>query len=376
MIVMNLKIDNICGFRNFNICFSYPKKIVGSRINETLNGYKHFRYKKINIISGTNASGKTTLGRVMMSGFNLMRRMNPNGLKSMIGSSDKDAVLVMDFIPDGHDLYRLSVVLEPGENNDRQSAIVKAAINHEKILKKDNYEQCAARLSEQEVNFSTDLAEVFKEVPYFGWYFSFPGDQSTAPGSIVKDSKLFPEILSDIMMTLDNSITNVEKVPSSDSDYLMEMAGQDTKILIHDGKIQDSDLGKVSSGTKAGVKIASFISAIKEDTNSFYYCDEMFSFVQTDIEKAVLSLLCVLIKDNDQLFFTTHNENVLDIGLPMHSFTFMKKDHYVTDCPIEAVVASEYIKKNNVSLRNAVENDLLSTLPSLEKIYQIEDIDS
>lgn len=374
MIVMNLKIDNLCGFHNFNLCFSYPKKIVKSKINETLTGFNSFRYKKINIISGTNASGKTTLGKVIMSGFNLIRRMNTGSLKSMIATSDKNAYLMMDFIPDGKTLYRLSVLLEPAENHERQSAIVKVALNHETILKTDNYEKCAARLSMQKKEYSADLTEVYKNVPVFGWYFSFPGDQSTAPVSIARKSRLFPKILSDIMMTLDNSIINVEKVPSSENDYLMEMAGQDTKILIHDGKIQDSDLEKVSSGTKAGVKIASFISAVKEDTNSFYYCDELFSFVQTDIEKAILSLLCVLVKDNDQLFFTTHNENILDIGLPMHSFIFMKKDHYVMDCPIEAVDASEYIKKNNVSLRNAVENDLLSTLPDLEKIYEIEDM--
>lgn len=46
MIVMDLKLDNLCAFRNFHVNFSYPKKIVNSYIeNEHLEGMSNFRYK-------------------------------------------------------------------------------------------------------------------------------------------------------------------------------------------------------------------------------------------------------------------------------------------------------------------------------------------
>lgn len=376
MIVMRIDADNLCGFRNFSVVFSFSKKPVHSLVDETLKGYQHFRYKKINIILGTNASGKTTLGKVIVSAFNFLKWFNTNSLKELIGSSTEKASLCMDFIPDGKTLYRLSVAMDPSENYDRQAAIVKAKLVCEKILKADNYEKCAERLKtkEEKQEFTSDFAELFKGVPGFGWMFVFNQTNSSAADKISKKSKIFPEVLKKVMMTLDSSIESVEEISSTDGDYLMKMEYQDQSILIHDGKIQDSDVSKVSSGTRAGVIIASLISSVKEDSNCFYYCDEMFSFIQTDIEEAILSLLYISLKDNDQIFFTTHNEDILDLNLPRHSFIFMKKDHLVKECPIEAIDGSAYIRKNNVSLRNSVENDLFSTRPDLNKIYEIEDL--
>lgn len=49
---MDLKLDNLCAFRNFYVNFSYPKKIVNSYIeNEHLEGMSNFRYK-MNITDG------------------------------------------------------------------------------------------------------------------------------------------------------------------------------------------------------------------------------------------------------------------------------------------------------------------------------------
>ena len=62
MVVMNLTADNILGFTDFAINFSYPKKIVNSTIeNEHLWERPSFRYKKAVILMGANATGKTSL---------------------------------------------------------------------------------------------------------------------------------------------------------------------------------------------------------------------------------------------------------------------------------------------------------------------------
>ena len=45
MIVLNLELDNLFGFEDFKINFSYPKKIVNSSIkDETLYDKPNFRY--------------------------------------------------------------------------------------------------------------------------------------------------------------------------------------------------------------------------------------------------------------------------------------------------------------------------------------------
>ncbi len=51
-----------------------------------------------------------------------------------------------------------------------------------------------------------------------------------------------------------------------------------------------------------------------------------FSYIHSDIEKAFLAVMIQSLKSDDQLFFTTHNTDILDLPLPKHSFTFKKKD--------------------------------------------------
>lgn len=68
MIIMDLKVDNMYGFKNFYMNMSYPKRIVDSTIDgEFLEERPNFRYKKLNIIMGTNATGKTSLGKVLIA---------------------------------------------------------------------------------------------------------------------------------------------------------------------------------------------------------------------------------------------------------------------------------------------------------------------
>ena len=67
MILMDVKLNNIYGFTDFHMNFSYPKKIVNSIIeSEWLSGHPNFRYKKAVILMGANAAGKTTLGKALL----------------------------------------------------------------------------------------------------------------------------------------------------------------------------------------------------------------------------------------------------------------------------------------------------------------------
>ena len=136
-------------------------------------------------------------------------------------------------------------------------------------------------------------------------------------------------------------------------------------IIIQDGKMINDSL--LSSGTKAGLDIASIVSSIKVGMHSLYYCDEKFSYVYSDIEIGFLSLMINELKPNSQLFYTSYNLNILDFPLPKHSFNFLKKD----DCGISIVNATTYLKKNTDSLRNAVDNDLFSVAPRLDEIENL-----
>ena len=55
------------------------------------------------------------------------------------------------------------------------------------------------------------------------------------------------------------------------------------------------------------------------------------------------------------------------MNLPIHSFIFLRKND-----KIEVVHPEEKIKKNNISLRNIVKNDVLDISPDINKILSIE----
>ena len=130
--------------------------------------------------------------------------------------------------------------------------------------------------------------------------------------------------------------------------------------------------GILSSGTIEGIGIAEVVTALKLKAVDFVYCDEKFSHVHSAAEKAFLSLLIGMLGPNQQLFFTTHNSDILDMNLPLHSFAFLRRDEF-DDNAVSCVFASDYIKKNTQSLKNAVENDLFSAAPDTDRIYRILD---
>ncbi|MCQ2548487.1 MAG: hypothetical protein MJ134_00465 [Lachnospiraceae bacterium] len=82
----------------------------------------------------------------------------------------------------------------------------------------------------------------------------------------------------------------------------------------------------LSSGTAEGIDVAVFLTSMMISSNAFYYCDEHFSYIQSDIEKRIFGIMLDRISANEQLIFTTHNTDMLDLNLPKHSFTFYEKE--------------------------------------------------
>lgn len=374
MIVMDLKLDNLCAFRDFHVNFSYPKKIVNSYIeNENLEGLPNFRYKKVNIIMGSNATGKTSLGRIILSIFVLIGERNIDIITRHISNEDKTASFAMDFVNEdssGYRLYRIKAVFDPSEDHDYSSENVKIRIESTNIRPRENYETCAKRLDSIMIGFTdANYITELEKLKNLSWYFSFPFD-TLQPKYNIEDGEEYLAVLERTLRVLDPAIKSVFKIEGLDDTYAIKMA--DKNIIIQEGEILNSSL--LSSGTKAGIDIANIVSSIKMGTHSFYYCDEKFSYVHSDIEKGFLSLMINQLKSNSQFFFTTHNLDILDLPLPKHSFNFLKKETFEDGQVISIINAANYLKKSTDSLRNAVDNDLFSVSPNLDSLYEIENL--
>ena len=107
----------------------------------------------------------------------------------------------------------------------------------------------------------------------------------------------------------------------------------------------------------------------------FYYCDEHFSYIQSDLEKRIFGIMADRLGPNDQLIFTTHNTDMLDLNLPKHAFAFLRKRCENGSFRVSMVSASDILKRNTDSVRCAVENDVFASLPddSLLDALEAED---
>ena len=115
-----------------------------------------------------------------------------------------------------------------------------------------------------------------------------------------------------------------------------------------------------------------FLAAMIARESSFYYCDEHFSYIQSDIEKRIFGIMLECIGDDEQLIFTTHNTDMLDLNLPKHSFVFLRRCQEDGAYKVSAISASEILKRNTDSLRNAVENDVFGSLPQEYLLDELE----
>lgn len=369
MVVLDVRLDNFCAFKNFHINFTYPKKIIDSYIKEEhLPDRPNFRYKKVNVFFGANASGKTTFGQILMGIFNFIDEKNYNHITGDIGDYNKEAFFALDLASDKNVFYRIVCRVLPCEDGKYGPENIKIEIQKEDIRVKDSYESCVKRLENKEVFTTENYIEELEKIKGLSWLFEYPENDGRIRNLPNKDEK-FRFILENILKSLDPSIKGVKISSDVDNAYVVHF--QDISKVLQNNEGLDTPL--FSSGTKAGVEVAQVVWALIQGRNGFYYCDEKFSYIHSDIEKAILSIMIDNLGPYDQLFFTTHNTDILDMNLPKHTFTFLRKDVENPESPITCINASSFLKRNTDSLRSAVENDLFSSAPSIERIYAIDD---
>lgn len=371
MIIMNLEVDNLYCFEDFKINFSYPKKIVNSTVEyEYLKERPNFRFKRVNIIMGANASGKTLLGKCLKNILDFINNRNSSNLMDSVIGGRVGSFSVELAVEEEENIFNLYEVYCVISNYEVIELEIKKAI----ILKNDSYEKVKEKLQqiypynsfhvkkenineESYITYLNRLSKVFSK-----GLFVFPEEIDKSIKIELKNEK----VLEKILKTFDTAIREVIK--SEEVANLYHIIFKNGKTLsIQSGVPMEKNF--LSTGTEKAI----FISHIIEEMlakNGTFYVDEQFSYVQSELEVALLSLMITILKPKSQLFFTTHNIDVLEMDIPIHSYVFMKKDD-----KIEVISPSDFIKKNDRSLLNAVRNDVFSTLPNTDLLNEILESD-
>lgn len=359
MIILDVKLNHVYGFDDFHINFAYPKKIVGSLIeDEFLEGRERFRYKKAVILMGTNATGKTSLGKALLHIFRSVKEANEAVLREL-ATGEQPAAFQVDFVNEGFTLHRLSGVID-GDN-------VTIFYHNAHIAEMDSYEKAASKLVDKTDEVSGSFKKLKAMIGDLEYRFAYPEIENSLRLTEVKKTALL-KTLRAVIGTLDPTLMDVSIAKDLKDSFVIRR--RDQEIIIQEGKLLNKEV--LSSGTAEGIDVAVFLASMFSDKNCFYYCDEHFSYIQSDIEKRIFGLMLERLGRNEQLIFTTHNTDMLELNLPKHSYAFLKKEIDEGEYKVTATFASEFLKRNTDSVKCAMENDVFGSLPDDSLLDELE----
>ena len=172
------------------------------------------------------------------------------------------------------------------------------------------------------------------------------------------------------IIEMDPTLTDVSIAKDLKDSFIIRRRGKE--IIIQEGKLLNREL--ISSGTAEGIDVAVFLASMLSEKNCFYYCDEHFSYIQSDIEKRIFGLMVEKLGKNEQLIFTTHNTDMLNLNLPKHSFAFMKKEIDDDNYNVSVTFASDILKRNTDSVKCAMENDVFGSIHDDSMLDELEGI--
>lgn len=362
MIILNIKLNHVYGFDNFQMNFTYPRKLSVSLIGEeALAGRERFRYKKAIILMGTNATGKTSLGRALLKIFSSVKEANEAFLRDLY-SGDQPAEFLVDFVNEGYTLHRLKGSVKGEDVNLHYFSA--------EIGEKDSYEMAVEKLTDRTADLNGSIKELKKRVGVLEYRFAYPEIETSLRVSDVKKEALL-KTLRAVIGTLDPTLTDISIAKDLKDSFVIRRRGKE--IIIQEGKLLNREL--MSSGTAEGIDVAVFLASMLSNRNCFYYCDEHFSYIQSDIEKRIFGLMVERLGANEQLIFTTHNTDMLNLNLPKHTFAFMRKEIDDTDYKVTVSFASDYLKRHTDSVKCAMENDVFGSLPDDSLLDDLEVIE-
>jgi len=375
-------------FKDAELDLTYPMKLPSSTIeSEWLIEFPKIKYKRVCVLSGANASGKTALGKAlcMINNYIDGRSVDQEGgefnilnLPKLMYTKKSPALFYVEFLtPESGEMHQLVAQFD-GEG------LLEETYRVLRLRKSYSYSEASARLREttaishykrkyhsygiskpgfSSVAHSTGKLNI---LPAWNYQFSVAGSFERSEHQLhTKNTKIIKKFL----CAFDSSISSV--VAIDDDSYKIKFLNGES-ILYKNGQLLNRN--RLSRGTLEAIEVAMFYVDIlswgkleKNGVGKTYYLDEKLAYSHTEAEQAILNLLIETLPQNSQLFYTTHNYDILDMSLPAHSYTFLKKDTFSQITQPEKLGYNQ----NDRSLLGYVKNDVFGTLPNLDAINDL-----
>lgn len=399
MIFTRLKIDNLFCFKETVLDLTYPRKIKDSTIDhEYLEHAPNFRFKRLCIISGANASGKSSFSEVLLRIINVLCKENAytSLLDLEAAIPDLPAIIEAEFVlPTERTLYFRQITLTIHQG-DVSFDYVKVP-----ILKNDSVQVCrdkilkvlaneSVRNAVRIVHHSDDLAinhwkqlyadlNINDKAHQQVWGFAqsnIYSESSDARYIEQQNHQSYKDILLAILKTFDPSIDRITASHDEESgtvtEYTIHFINKKFCKLDVDGTVDDKYARLLSMGTYQGITVAGFVYFILKmmqnpKASGTFFLDEKMSYSHSEVEKAIVNLIAQKINRHSQFFFTTHNYDILEMDFPFHSFVFVKKENHGS----EFIWADEVCNKNDRNVLPFVKANYFNTIPDT---YLLDDL--
>ncbi len=391
MIFTHLYIDNFYNFHDTEVDFTLKREVKDSVIEgEYLEERPKFRFKRVCILTGANATGKTSFGHILRHIQHFI--LYPNSTLDKINDKNKLATMKVEFVfPQTNTIHFLEI--RQTTSNVDYPAIVYAQIP---ILKNNTAFSARTRLQEfvkkqgnshiKDSVFYTNLEDTTQSYSFrdirnlvaHNLFFYYLFSNNFARNEVNIDN-LDISVLQKVLQTFDTSIKSVDelKLANEREGYIIRFNNEETLLLDKHGTLADPE--RLSKGTFDSIQVAEFIAYIidlaqhkNQPINGMtrcatFYLDEKMAYSHSEIEQTIVNLIIQKTQRYSQFFYTTHNYDILDMNLPVHSYLFLTKD----GDKAEFVQPENIFKKNDRSLLSYVKNDIFNTVPDISLLDEL-----
>ncbi len=376
MLFTRLVVKNLYSFDDLDLDFTYTKKKTHLPLEgEFLENRPNFYVKRVCIFAGANATGKTSIGRVMCAMQNfivLHRRLKM--LAEKITDKTRPAEIELEFAtPSDSRLHRCYVRIStaPTVLDGVKYAYVdiaptsRAGDARRKLDRIFNGKTKSSTLIDSFSGNRTEELDRFFNLDFSnqGWNYLF-----SDINEVSEEDPIFREDDKDIFYTIMNSFDStivevspvMSKIDNKFKGFDIRFQNEDSVLITSNGNCSNEEKDRLSKGTYEAIKVVGFLAYMKRcilGSSYVFYIDEKLSASHVSVEMAILNVMINILPRNSQLFYTTHNSEIFDMNLPAHSYVFFRKQNGYT----KAILPEAYSLKE--SLKEAVMNNVFKTLP-------------